>query len=315
LYFSKSINRNTHNMINLRKQFTCFIFIAILFVACKNDDPVMPIPLQKCNGSELLCDKKYNEVTFLTTHNAYNYSDAPAEFALPNQTHNITKQLEDGVRSFMLDIYNPDQWLADESAESIWLYHSFSFTGSVLFSDELVNFKNFLDANENEVITFILETYVPFPLLKEAFEAAGLTQYLYSLPNNNAEWPTLSTMIENNTRLVILSEAADATADDWYIDIWQICVETHFSNNAQSDFSCNYNRGDANNELFILNHFITDATLGIGEIDSTNTINQYELLLNRVELCESETGKRPNFIAVDFYELGNTLEVVDYLNY
>ena len=29
----------------------------------------------QCNGSFQLCDKKYNEVAFLTTHNAFNSSE------------------------------------------------------------------------------------------------------------------------------------------------------------------------------------------------------------------------------------------------
>jgi len=292
----------------------CFVFVLLIFTlySCKEEEPIEPI-LQKCNGSEILCDKKYDEVAYLTTHNAYNYSDEPGAYSLPNQTHSINQQLEDGVKAFMLDIYHPDEWL-EEPAESIWLYHSLSLAGSKLFSEELAVFKEYLAANENEVITFILETYVPFNLLKQSFEEAGLTPYLYPLHNENEEWPTLATMIENNQRLVVLTESADSNADDWYIDMWQVAVETHFSNNAQSDFNCDYNRGNAENSLFVLNHFITNPVLGIGEIDSARFINQYNYLLNRIELCESETGKLPNYIAVDFYESGNSLDVVDFLN-
>lgn len=295
-------------------KFQILIIILISLIACKEEDPLIEPIIQKCNGSELLCDKRYDEVTYLTTHNAYNYSDEPANFPLPNQTHSINQQLEDGVRAFMLDIYHPDQWQEDESPESIWLYHSFSLSGSKLFSEELLIFKEYLAANENEVITFILETYVSFELLKEVFDEADLTKYLYMPESNNSDWPTLKSMIENNQRLVIFTESADINADDWYLDMWAYTVETHFSNNVQTDFSCSYNRGDASTSLFVLNHFITDPIIGVGRIDSANIINQYNYLLNRIELCESETGKLPNFLAVDFYEQGNTMDIVDFLN-
>ncbi|MFC2176455.1 hypothetical protein ACFLR1_05765 [Bacteroidota bacterium] len=57
----------------------------------------------QCNGSSHLCGKRYNEVAYLTTHNAYNAGEEG--FASPNQTHGITKQLEGGVRGFMLDVH------------------------------------------------------------------------------------------------------------------------------------------------------------------------------------------------------------------
>ena len=34
--------------------------------------------------------------------------------------------------------------------------------------------------------------------------------------------------------------------------------------NTINDFTCDFNRGNASNDLFILNHFVTDATLGYG---------------------------------------------------
>ena len=44
----------------------------------------------QCNGCESLCDKKYNEVAYLTTHNAYNSKEDG--FKLPNQKWNITTE-------------------------------------------------------------------------------------------------------------------------------------------------------------------------------------------------------------------------------
>ena len=41
----------------------------------------------QCNGSIELCSKKYNEVAYLTTHNAFNSSEDGLLF--PNQTNDI----------------------------------------------------------------------------------------------------------------------------------------------------------------------------------------------------------------------------------
>ena len=38
----------------------------------------------------------------------------------------------------------------------------------------------------------------------------------------------------------------------------------HYSVNTINNFTCNFNRGNPINDLFILNHFVTDANLGYG---------------------------------------------------
>ena len=58
----------------------------------------------QCNGSTDLCQRKYNEIAYLTTHNAYNSDQSGLLF--PNQTNNIATQLQDGVRGLMIDVYD-----------------------------------------------------------------------------------------------------------------------------------------------------------------------------------------------------------------
>ena len=43
-------------------------------------------------------------------------------------------------------------------------------------------------------------------------------------------------------------------------------------------------------------------------------VNRSEVLLDRVEECQEERGRRPNIIAVDFYTQGDVLDVVAELN-
>ena len=76
----------------------------------------------QCNGYESLCAKKYNEVAYLTTHNAY--SSFEDGFYLLNQNLNISSQLSQGVRAFMLDVYSEDELLV--------LYHGVVDLGSAL---------------------------------------------------------------------------------------------------------------------------------------------------------------------------------------
>jgi hypothetical protein len=58
----------------------------------------------KCNGSAALCDRRFDEVVYPTTHNAMAATDLG--FLAANQTHDIARQLEDGVRGLMLDTHD-----------------------------------------------------------------------------------------------------------------------------------------------------------------------------------------------------------------
>ncbi len=80
------------------------------------------------------------------------------------------------------------------------------------------------------------------------------------------------------------------------------------------DFNCDFNRGDSINDLFIFNHFITNSVLGTGDETQAAIANSNPYFINRALQCQQEKNKFPNFITVDFYELGNCFDVVDQLN-
>ncbi len=295
---------------------------SIFFMACKEDvEPINQNPndslnTQVCNGSVQLCNKTYHNVVFACTHNAYNFPTEEANFLLPNQNQSIEQQLKDGIRAFMLDLHYADEDLeASDHQEpgKVWLYHSTSIAGYVPLEKELKIFVDFLTQEPTEIITFILESYVDFKDFEKAIRNAGIDAFLYH-PSVEKPWITLQEMIDRNERLVVLTDRPDEDADPWYINVWEVAFETHFSNKARRDFSCTVNRGNADNDLFIFNHFITRQFIGTGLVDSAKVINQYDYLLNRILECESEIGKIPNFITVDFYKEGDALKVVQHLN-
>ena len=256
----------------------------------------------QCNGSLDLCSKQYNEVAYLTTHNAFNSDEDGLLF--PNQTYNIASQLNDGVRGLMIDVYD---FFGTPTA-----YHSVFALGTIPLSDIFNDIKIFLDNNPNEVITIILECYVTANDIEDEINQAGLSNYLYT---HNATWPTLQNMIDNDNRLVIFSDVDDASSSqDWYHYVWEYAVETHYSVGNINDFTCDFNRGDPLNDLFIFNHFVTDATLGYGLYNESNDVNANPFFINRALNCQTQTNKFPNFVTVDYYELGDGLAVVDQLN-
>ncbi len=258
----------------------------------------------QCNLYPELCNKKYDEVAYLTTHNAFNASEDG--FTLGNHTFGLERQLNDGVRSLMLDVY-------DENGVAT-MYHGFSALGTMTLYDGLEIIKAFLDNNPNEVITIIFESYVNSDLIESDLESAGLIDELF-VKDENSDWPTLQEMIDLQKRLVVFSDrTADSPGQEWHHYVWDYAVETHFSNHSLASFTCDYNRGNAENDLFILNHFVTDEQLGVGEIDSSALANDNPFLINRAMECQEINNKFPNFVTVDFYELGNAFDAVNILN-
>ena len=261
----------------------------------------------QCNGYESLCFKKYNEVAYLTTHNSF--SSFEDGFYLPNQNLNISSQLNQGVRAFMLDVYLDN--------DALVLYHGVAELGFSLFEDVLNEFKTFIDENPNEVITLILEDYSTVSSLSDALSSSGIIQDLFEYDEIYG-WPTLQEMIDIDKRVVLFSDNEVQNSPSWFHFLWDHAVETHFSNESIDDFSCDFNRGEAQNSLFILNHFITNFQLVLTNLELYNEqveeVNSNPYFINRVYDCASEKDKFPNFITVDFFDVGNCSEVVNTLN-
>tara|TARA_B100000902_G_C27301409_1_gene913035 strand:+ start:1242 stop:2228 length:987 start_codon:yes stop_codon:yes gene_type:complete len=260
--------------------------------------------LSQCNGSYLLCHKRYNEVAYLTTHNSFN--STAGNFSFPNQTYNILDQLNSGVRALMIDVY-------DDSGTPV-VYHSFPLLGSINLLDIFIDIKYFLDHNPNEILTIIFESYTDANSIENEINSSGLDSYLYS-KDSSSLWSTLENMINSNERLIIFSDVDDASFNQsWYHYIWDYAVETHFSVANINDFNCDYNRGDSLNDLFIFNHFLTDAMFGYGLYSESAIVNTDSFFLNRVLNCQSQKSKFPNFLTVDFFELGDCMSVTEQIN-
>jgi hypothetical protein len=259
-------------------------------------------PTLTCNGHEELCDRRFDQVSFAMTHNAM--SNAEAGWLLPNQNFGITRQLGDGIRGMMLDTY-------DEEGELL-LCHAYCSLGSQPLVDGLAEIAAFLSANPHEVLSIIFENYITHAQTAEAFEQTGLIDFVYAHQLGDP-WPTLRTLIEADTRLVVFQEKLPEDPEfPWLMRIWDHAWETPFSFSTPEDFVCDPNRGDPANPLFLLNHFLT-GPFG-GSPDFAEMVNYNPLFIDRARQCELEGNALPNFVAVDFYDIGDLFEVVNALN-
>jgi hypothetical protein len=269
---------------------------ALLCTSCaETTEPV-------CNGREELCDRRFDQVAYPMTHNAM--SNAEAGWISPNQSFGITRQLNDGIRGLMLDTYQ-------EEGELL-LCHVICLAGSQPLVEGLGEIATFLENNPNEVISIIFENYITHTETARAFDESGLIELVYA-HQVGEPWPALGELIEANTRLVVFQERLPEEAElPWLMNIWDHAWETPFSFSAPEDFVCDPNRGNPSNPLFLLNHFLT-APLG-GSPDFAEMVNYNPLFIDRARQCEEESNALPNFVAVDFHDIGDLFEVVDALN-
>jgi len=251
---------------------------------------------QKCNGMSQLCEKRFDQVVYPTTHNSTSLG-----LIIPNQERNIEEQLNDGVRGFMIDLW---YWRG-----TVYTCHRFCELGGEPLLGVLQTFERFLKENPNEVVSIIFENYVSGVDLEQSFFESGLLGYVHTQTPGQV-WPTLKEMINSKKQMVIFKENEDG-GPSWDMLAWKFAVETPYSYKSIEEFTCNFGRGLAENSLYILNQFITVAFFR----RSANILaNQANTLMDRAHRCFEEKQKIPNFLTVDFYTTGDLIASAKKLN-
>jgi len=272
-------------------------FVAIVVAGCADD--AVPIP-PECNGSVDLCARRFDEVSYATTHNAM--SNAEDHWTMPNQNVGIDRQLAAGVRGLMLDIH---EW-----GEDVLLCHGPCSLGSLPLADGLTRIRRFLSANRGDVVTIIFESYVPVARVATAFDGANLDDLVHAhVPGT--PWPTLRELIDTDERLIVLTDDDGGGAYAWYMDVWAQAFDNPYAAETVADFTCDGGRGDSANALFIFNHFLSAP---LAQPDSASIVNANPFLVDRARACMTARAHLPNFVTVDFFDQGDLLTAVAALN-
>ncbi len=265
-------------------------------------EPVDGGVIAACNGHAELCDRRFDEVAYPTTHNAM--SSAEQNFVGPNQDYALWRQMSDGVRGLMLDVH----YAHDGTTAS--LCHADCGFGGFPLVDGLGDIRAFLDCHPDEVMTIIFESYVPESAIADAFEASGLIRYVHA-QDAAQPWPTLREMIASNERMVVFT-ADTARTLPWHMYSYDYAWENPYAAATPSDLSCAQDRGSRARSLWIFNHFLTNP---IAMASLAEMINHDPFFQNRVDGCRTDaSGDLPNFVTVDFYDIGDLSTVVDTLN-
>ncbi|WP_086764387.1 phospholipase [Streptomyces griseiscabiei] len=264
-----------------------------------------------------------DQVAFLTSHNAYangvdgNFASFPVSL-FPNQARGVSQQLTDGVRGFMLDTYTV-------SGQAVLCHNSCDGVSSpVPLATDLKRMVDFLKANPGQFVTVFLEDYTASDVLKSSLApVSGLSDVLYRPDQEGVAtsgWPTMADLAARGKQLLVFSDrtrASDTSAGQaarntfgvMYQREWT--VENYWSMGGGlggSDWSC-YSRwgtsrplttdSAAFHPLFVMNHFRDYTIGGTAETDNAKLGNRAQ------NFCTPAARKKPNYLAVDRYELGS----------
>jgi hypothetical protein len=259
-----------------------------------------------CNGRDALCDRAYDQVAFPGTHNAYSTVDE--NFGAPDQTHTMTRQLDDGVRVLHLEIQAFD--------DDLYLCHSVCQIGNKLLVDGFTEIAKWVDAHPRDVVTLLMETTgVSADEVADRLERAHLYRRLHAqIPG--APWPTLRQLIDGGDRVVAFLAAPVPTigaTPPKLLDRWSWTWETPWNNQTLDDFSrCDADRGDMGNAIYVVDTYLEDEIVPTAE--HAAMVNYNPFLLDRLQHCQGATGRLPNFVMVNYYEVGDLFADVDVLN-
>ncbi|PVH92204.1 hypothetical protein DM02DRAFT_296136 [Periconia macrospinosa] len=296
-----------------------------------------------CNNSPSLCSRPYNNITNLGTHNAAFLRDESTSFnTAGNQFYNATVQLSAGVRMLTAQVH---QFNTSSGASEWHLCHGkCDFLDAGKLENWLREVKTWMDANTNDVVTILLvnSDRATADVLGGQFSASGIDKYAYSPSNSSSTsgggtttlpqtWPTLQNLISNNTRLVtfIASLPNPSSKYPYLLDEFTYVYENNFENETPTAYSCDPNRPTgltresavSSNRMFLMNHFLYSTQLfGIQQpnvtyTNVTNSVNGGQGSLGAaISNCTGVYNKPPNFILVDFFNVGPAIESVDRAN-
>lgn len=198
-----------------------------------------------------------------------------------------------------------------------------------------------MDRNPNDVVTIIIVNAdrASASVLHQHFVTADIIKYTYTPPQTTAAievWPTLQSLIANNTRLITfiadIDPSTTAAANAPYLlNQFTFVFENPYEVTSATNFTCVPDRPSdvrgsaaaavASNRLSLVNHFLgISLAFGIIVPDVANarlTNSESGVVGNlgdHARDCATLYGKQPNFLMVDFFDQGSAITTVDKLN-
>lgn len=282
-------------------------------------------------NTSLYMDRRYDQLTYLTAHNAY--ANSADGWHYVQQTYTVNRQLREGVRALMLDVY--------EHRGDLYLCHK-ACAGTEKqaqnpgpnrrFVDTLKEIKTFMQRTPGQIITLLLESYVKdHVMLRKAFRLADVegTVFYADQPEQmgwdvrTQGWPTIGWLLEQGKQIIVFSEQKHG--EDGLPYLWDFAVENQWGRESVNPATWCQPRpesaalNDPRRALFLMNHFETFTALrtpllpgwvNFALINDLITSQRYRQMNDgrrvwaHIGDCYRAHGRLPNFIAVDFFQRG-----------
>lgn len=269
-------------------------------------------------------ERPFDQYSWVTTHNAFTSNGL-----IPNQSQTIDVQLAEGVRGLMLDLHF--------SQGRVRLCHKVctgedSATLADLLNDSILPF---LDKDTEAIVSLHLEDTTTFEQLSDELalvpRLAGRTfdPQAWETPS----WPTYRQLRDSGERLLIFSLSETNTGSfrtgtgvAHILPSIEYTVENYWSLGTtflQHDYDC-YSRWAGKGRrldrstiegkpgwrpLFTMNHFH-----GVPFSPHAGVDNRFERLSSRyMDHCRPAARRKPNFVAIDFHEIGDVAKFAEWL--
>ena len=272
---------------------------------------------EPCNGMVILCHRPYDHVTFPETHNAFSTHEDNIYYPASNHRTGFQAQWNAGMRAFMLDTHYLTD--ADQSESNVRFCHGDSSRG---FSPctygnvdpwaWLTNLESEMESEDRDVVTLLIENYVEPDHLKALFDDVGLGDMMY-VHDLNTEWPTLIELINMDKRLVVFWEQSGDSEHPYFHDFLTFGWTTNYADESTSSMDCNPLRGDDSQPVYHMNNWLKNQA-GLSDPTRSAEANDVDFMVERAEECIQDHGKRPTFIAVDWWEDGDVVEAARLVN-
>lgn len=275
----------------------------------------MPENTQPCNGYAQFCNRKFSNITYVAAHNS---PFVQRNNLASNQMLPVETQLNDGIRMLQFQTHYLD--------ERMYLCHtSCELLNAGPLETYLTTVVTWLQNNPYDVIAILMgnQDFVAPQNYTAPVRNSGLINYVYvppQIPMGLEDWPTLAEMILSNQRAILMLDYnANQTAIPWLLDEFSQMWETPFSPTDRA-FPCTPQRPPNSplsvrkDRMFMANHNLNvDIVLGNISIDipafdliqETNAVIGYGSLGRTVQNCTREWARPPNFLLVDFYNIGS----------
>jgi hypothetical protein len=302
-----------------------------------------------CNGSPTLCSRPLNDVVFPGTHNSFAASTEPGWY-FANQTYPIARQLQDGIRAFLIDVhfgvYDPSTGrvrtdlaaegsdrnkvaqqlpesalrVADRVAGGIGLGTLSGKPEPYLCHTLCELGAEPLDRELDVIASFLREhpDQVLVVIVEDYVPPATIEQAFAAADLTryvatlklHAPLPTLGELINDGHRLVVFAEVKGGSPP-WYMPAFSFIQDTPLGALHPGQLSCARYRGDADSPMLLLNHWIPPFP---PSLTVNAQIGRAVFLRARIQRCKGERHTSGAIVAVDFYQRTAVVRVAQELN-